>query len=179
MTSAAESRELQTLLADTRNLPRLFEALMPAIARKLKCGRCLLFLRDPDSWQSACTHGWWDKPAHAFPRDNSWRKQSPELPKTDPMFAAALRNPEALYIEDIDTADPKLVNRDYEAREFSHRALIHAPLFHAGKCYGILEPCVFDEPRIWSRQDRDATSWLQGRMGPLAAAYVAAHAPRG
>jgi GAF domain-containing protein len=179
MAGTMVSAKLQELFRSARDHDKLFAALMPEISRELDCGRCLLFLRDPDSWQSACTHGWWDRPEHGFGRDKSWRKQSQELAMKDPMFAEALHNPVALFIDDIETADPKLVNRDYEAREFKHRALIHAPLFHKGKCYGILEPCVFGRARAWSKRDREVTAWLQERMGAPAAEYVAAHAPRG
>lgn len=178
MSSTSDLRELQTLLADARNLSRLFEALMPAICRALSCHRALLFLRDPVTWQAACTHGWWDKPDHAFARDRGWRKQSEELAMQDPMFAEAMVNPNALYIEDIETAGEDRVNLEFERNEFGHRALIHAPLFDGEKCYGILEPCVFGHSRVWSNDDRDVTEWLQVRLGPLAAAYVAEHAPK-
>lgn len=178
MSGTSDLRALQSLFDEIQHTPRLFEAAMPAIGRALSCHRTLLFLRDPVSWQSACTHGWWDKPQHAFSRDRGWRKQSEELAMKDPMFAEAIVNPTALYIDDIETAGDDLVNVEYERNEFGHRALIHAPLFDGGKCYGILEPCVFDHARVWSNDDRDVTEWLQARMGPLAAAYVAEHAPK-
>ena len=36
----------------------------------------------------------------------------------DPMFAEALRNPEALYIEDVEAASPELLSAEYELENF-------------------------------------------------------------
>lgn len=169
--------EIVALFADTSDPDRLFEALMPAYARALACHRCLLFPRHPETWMSCCSHGWWDKPEHAFPRDRIWRRQPRSLASEDPLFGEALRNPEALYIEDIETAGPAVLDLDYERRDFGHRALIHAPLFHEGRCWGILEPCVFDAPRAWTAGDRALTAWLQQRLAPRVVAYVTRNAP--
>jgi GAF domain-containing protein len=174
----AVPRDIESLFADERDPAALFEALMPAAARALSCQRCLLFLRDPVHWWSCCTHGWWDLPEHAFPREKTWRRQSESLAVEDPMFGEALRNPIALFIEDVETAGPEVLNLEYERRDFGHRALIHAPLFHDGRCFGIFEPCVFERPRAWTAADRALTAWLQERLGALAARYVADHAPR-
>jgi len=169
--------EVESLFADASDPDRLFAALMPAYSRALDCHRCLLFPRHPVTWQSCCSHGWWDRPEHAFPRDDVWRRQPRSLAAEDPLFGEALRNPEALYIDDIETAAPEVLNRDYERRDFGHRALIHAPLFQDGQCWGILEPCVFDLPRAWSAADRALTAWLQERLAPLVVGYVTRNAP--
>ena len=72
--------------------------------------------------------------------------------------------------------DPiSLVNGEYEEKHFGHRALVHAPLYHEGLMYGILEPCVFGEPRVWSAEDRAVVESVQARLAELAAAYVAEH----
>ncbi len=168
-------REIEALFEDESRPP--LDALMPALCRALGCERCLLFLRDPARRLSSCTHGWWAKPEHAFAREAGWKEEPAGLAAEDPLFAEALRNPEALYIDDIERAGPGVLNLDYERQAFQHRALIHAPLYHEGRCYGILEPCVFDAPRLWEARDRALIHWLQRRLGPLAAAYVARHAP--
>jgi hypothetical protein len=71
------------------------------------------------------------------------------------------------------------VNLEFEQRIFLHQALIHAPIYHEGKFYGILEPSVFGHPREWSTQDRAMTEWMQDKLGPIVAEYVATHGPRG
>jgi GAF domain-containing protein len=156
----------------------VFHALMPALAKTLACDRCLLFLREPHRKWSICAHGWWDKPAHGFAREKSWRRQPADLPKIDPMFAEALRNPIALFIDDIETAGPAVLNLEYERRDFGHRALIHAPIYHDGLCYGVLEPCSMERPQAWTAGDRALIAWVQRRLGPLAADYVGMNAPK-
>lgn len=150
--------------------------LMPAVGRALKCDRCVLFLREPMSRRSRATHAWQRRPEYALARpDRGWQLESPSLPDIDPMFAEALRNPEALFIEDVMTANSSLLNRDYELEHFGHRALVHAPLHHDGLLYGVLEPCVMAAPRCWSVAEREFVARLQARLAPLAVAYVARH----
>ena len=171
------SPDLMQLLNGDGDLDERLTALMPLLCRELDCDRCALFLRDPETLLSRMTHAWARAPEFELAReDRGWTPQSPTLVEDDPMFAEALVNPEALYIEDIETADPALVNAPYEREHFGHRALVHAPLFHEGAMYGILEPCVFGEPRIWTVSNRETVSGVQRALAPLAARYVAENA---
>ncbi len=148
-------------------------ALIPALGEALACDRCLLFLRHPGTGMSRMTHGWTAKPEYALQReDHGWQPQSPTLIHDDPMFAEALRNPEALFIDDIENADPALVDASYELKHFGHRALVHAPIYHDGGMYGILEPCVFARSRHWSDADRALVAGVQEKISPIVAAYV-------
>lgn len=168
------SPELADLLTGDGALDERLTALMPQLCRELTCDRCALFLRDPETLLSRMTHAWARAPEFELAReDRGWVPQSPTLVEDDPMFAEALVNPEALYIDDIETADPALVNAAFEREHFGHRALIHAPLFHDGAMYGILEPCVFGEPRAWSKTDRETVSKAQELLAPMVARYVA------
>jgi hypothetical protein len=68
-----------------------------------------------------------------------------------------------------------LVDAAYELKHFRHRALVHAPLYHVGLMYGILEPCVMETARLWSAGNRETIALVQRKISPLAAAYVARH----
>jgi hypothetical protein len=117
-------------------------------------------------------------PDWAFGRRwSGWQPLSPTLAQEDPMFALALRDPEALYIDDVLAADPALVNGPYEVENFRHRGLIHAPLMADGLLWGILEPCVIQAPRHWTACDRAVTAWVQQRLTPLAIRYVRESCP--
>ena len=168
------SDDLQALLNRDAAPDELLGDLMPALGEALDCDRCVLFLRDPHSARARATHAWQRKPEYALAReDTGWQAEPPSLVEDDPMFAAALRSPVALYIEDVTSADPSVVNRAYEAKYFRHRALVHAPIYHDGLMYGILEPCVMAAPRVWSPADREIIAWVQESIAPLAASYVA------
>ncbi len=170
--------DLRALLDGDAAPDALLGALMAALCEALDCDRCALFLRDPRSRLSRMTHVWQRRPEYALAREGSdWREESASLVEDDPMFAEALRNPAALYIEDVLSADPALVNGPYEVEHFGHRALVHAPLYHDGLMYGILEPCVMGAPRAWSDADRAIVTEVQERVAPAAAAYVAANCP--
>ena len=170
--------DLRALLDGDAAPDELFGALMAALSAALDCDRCALFLRNPHSRMSRMTHVWQCKPAYALAREGSdWREESATLVEDDPMFAMALREPAALYIEDVLAADPALVNGPYEVEHFGHRALVHAPLYHDGLMYGILEPCVMGAPRAWSDADRAIVAEVQERVAPAAVAYVAANCP--
>ncbi|MBE9186190.1 hypothetical protein IQ270_16225 [Microcoleus sp. LEGE 07076] len=63
------------------------------------------------------------------------------------MFAAAWRTESAIFVEDVETANPEVVNKDFEAKQFGHRALIHAHLCDEGLLWGVLQPCLFKSPQ--------------------------------
>ena len=96
----------------------------------------------------------------------------------DPLYAAALMSPEALYIDDIETEPTGLINFEWELETFKHKALIHAPIYYQDRFYGILEPSVFGEPRNWS-----VTKTVRSRPGsksssvPWSSEYVAQVGP--
>ncbi len=166
--------DLHTLLNSDAAPDKLLGDLMPVLCKALDCDRCVLFLRDPHTRRSRATHAWERKPEYALTRVNyGWQEEPPSLVEDDPMFAQALRSPVALYIEDVMSADPSLVNREYERKYFRHRALVHAPLYHEGLMYGILEPCVMEAPRAWSSADREIIAVVQERIAAVAATYVA------
>jgi hypothetical protein len=103
-----------------------------------------------------------------------WVKEPESLSKEDPLFAAALRTDASVFVEDVETASPEVVNRDFEAENFGHRALVHAHLCQDGSLWGVLQPCVFGQPRVWSEFDRFVMNQVTERITPLAVTYVKA-----
>jgi GAF domain-containing protein len=162
---------LETIFETGQEPNAIFEALMPALGETLTCDRCFLLLRDPQNKIQKVTHCWRDSPRWPDLTGLIWSEEA-ELAQKDPLMAIAYRTPEAVFVEDIETAGPRIVNLTYEQEEFGHRALIHAPIYHAGRLFGILEPCVFKTPRVWTKNDRQVTALVQKKLGPLAEAYV-------
>lgn len=165
--------ELHSVLCSDADPSHTLQLSTALIGRLLDAHRCCLFLRHPESRLSRMTHEWVIDEKHRIDRgSNEWTVESDTLVEDDPMFAEALVQPEALYIDDVHTADPALVNGAFEEEHFGHRALVHAPLYVGDKMYGILEPCVFGEPRVWSTDDRAVVEQVQQRLAAVAATYV-------
>lgn len=157
---------------ETHNSPeQVFAELLPALGQVLGCDRCFLHLRNPHT---------------RMHRNLCWRR-SPDLPDVstagwqpeahwedeDPMFAAALRAEPSIFVEDIETADPAVLNLEFERKSMGHRALVHAHIVQDGLLWGILQPAVYGQPRVWSAFDRDVIVQVLERLKPL---IIANHA---
>jgi hypothetical protein len=118
------------------------------------------------------SHVWQRNPDIPDIGEPDWKLEPAGLPKEDPMFAAALRTAPSIYIEDIETADPKVLNKEFERHNLGHRALIHAHLSQDGQLWGILQPCVFGQKRIWSASDRAIITQLESKLVPVVIEYV-------
>ncbi len=150
----------------------VFDALMPEVCTALHAGRCFLYLRDPSSGRGG-TVASWSVDARGADMRRPFEPEPEDLFTVDPMMGLAARSPEALFIEDIETAGPEVLNLEFEA-SFGHRALVHAPVYDDGQLVGILEPCTFGEPHTWTAEDRALTRAVQERVGPVAGAWLRA-----
>ncbi len=152
----------------------VFVALLPALGEVLQCDRCFLYLRSPYTHVGNIAYCWRRSPQYPDVTTTEWTKEPESLPSEDPMFAAALRAEESIFVEDVETASPKLVNLAFEQKHFGHRALIHAHLCFDGLLWGVLQPCVFDQPRVWTDVNRSIVALVTEKLTPLAIAYVKA-----
>ena len=142
-----------------------------AIAIILQVDRCFLYVRDPQTRYGQAAFCYCRNPNFKNVSSDKWEQESPELEAKDPMFAAALNCQPSIYVEDVETADPQTLNRDFEAREFGHRALIHGHLCENGKLWGIWQPCLFDHPRHWTAGDKQIMKAIANAT-PLVKQYV-------
>lgn len=160
---------LEAVFARHQEPEALFEAVLPIVCDVLNTDRCFLEVRQPTK---------------RLYRDFCWRR-SPEFPdfstetwqpeKTweteDPLFAAALLAAPSIFVEDVETASPDVVNLEFERQYFGHRALIHAHICQGKVLYGILQPCVFGRPRVWSEFDRSVIDQVVERLKPFVISY--------
>ncbi len=165
---------LQTILQSKAAPDDIFTALLPVLGEILQCDRCFLYLRHPDHQLGKVPFCW--RRTLDIPEilDPDW-KPEPESLAQDPLFTAALQVKPAVYVEDVETANPEIVNRAFEQENFGHRALIHAHLRQDGQLWGILQPCIFGRPRIWTASDRTVMTEVEPAITPLAIAYVIAN----
>jgi GAF domain-containing protein len=150
----------------------LFSKLLPALGEFLQCDRCFLYLHNPQTNLGRVAFCWVRTPDVPTVYNEDWEAQPPSLPDEDPMFAAALRAEPSIFVEDVETADSQVLNRQFEQENFGHRALIHAHIRQNNQLWGILQPCVFGHPRIWTEYERVVINNLVQKITPFAVSYV-------
>ncbi|HIK06946.1 MAG TPA: GAF domain-containing protein [Trichormus sp. M33_DOE_039] len=172
MSDLALLETIQSVLEKHFEPDAVFQAVLPQIGEVLKCDRCFLYLRNPQTHFGKVAYCW--RRDHTIPdiAEYEWKLEPDLLRQEDPLFAAALRTEASIYIEDVETANPKVVNKEFERENFGHRALIHAHLCQDGQLWGILQPCVFGEKRIWSDFDRAVITQLESELTPLVVSYI-------
>ena len=163
--------QLETIFSTEKEPEALFTALMPALCEVLRCDRCFLYLRDPNTKQGRITHCYATSSEWEDMTRPDWEEEG-EIAAKDPLMAIAFRTPEAVFVEDIETAGPAIVNLPFERDVYKHRALIHAPIYCQGQLCGILEPCVFNQPRVWTEGDRAVTALVQEKLAPAVNDYL-------
>lgn len=148
-----------------------FTALLPALCEVLQTDRCFLLVRNPATrlYQNLC---WRRSPDLPDTSTNGWELEE-EWEREDPMFAAALRTDPSIFVEDIETASPNILNVEFE-RNMGHRALVHAHIAQDKQLWGILQPAVFGRPRTWSEFDRLVIAQTIDKLRPLVIGYVKA-----
>jgi GAF domain-containing protein len=161
---------LTLILAEGNSPQQVVTELLPAMGEVLQSDRCFLHLRNPQTrrHQNLC---WRQNPN--IP-DTSTQNWEPEMAweLEDPMFAAALRCAPSIFVEDIETAAPEVLNVEFERENLGHRALIHAHICQDGVLWGILQPALFGRSRLWSKRDRWIVGEVVERVRPFVVAYV-------
>ena len=161
---------LQDVLKSHSQPEALFDALLPVLCDVLRADRCFLEVRNPYTrmHRNIC---WRRDPELPDTSTEGWQPEQ-EWEKEDPMFAAALRVEDSIFVEDIETAEPTILNREFERKYFGHRALVHAHIHQDGLLWGILQPCIFGQPRTWSNFDRSVINQVTDRLTPTVIRYV-------
>lgn len=146
----------------------VFAALLPAVCEVLQTDRCFLHVRNPNKrlYRVFC----WCRPQFPDMSTDVWQKEEP-WEQDDPMFAAALRTAPSIFVEDVETASPEVLNIDFERENFGHRALIHAHICQDEVLWGILQPCIFGHPRVWSEGDRAVIAQVIEKVKPFVVSY--------
>lgn len=163
---------LEKILAVDSEPDQVFTALLPALCEVLQSDRCFLYLRSPYTSMGKVAYCWRRQPEYPDVSTTEWAKEPESLAATDPLFAASLRAAPSIFVDDVETASPDVVNLAFEREHFGHRALIHAHLCQDGLLWGILQPCIFNQPRVWTAADKSIINSVTEKITPLAVAYV-------
>lgn len=169
---AAATPAIEQIFAETLTPDEALSRLMPAIVAAMNTDRCFIYMRDPRRRKTAFTHGYSRLPDWRSFNGGAWGDEPNPETLSEPMLKKAFSDPTPLFIEDIETAPPGTLNVGLERGFFGHRALVHAPIYHKGIFYGVLETAVRDAPRTWTQEDRDLIKSLRPRTAKLAFAYL-------
>lgn len=153
----------------------LLNQVVERVGVALQADRCFLYVRQPGQGRGRTAFCW--RKNDRVPDKNTiqpdWQTDTGALADQDPLIRAALALKPSVYVDDVETASPQVLNRQFERETFGHRALIHAHIQHQGQLWGILQPCVFDRPRHWTQQEKAQMEALLPSLQPVIAAYVA------
>jgi GAF domain-containing protein len=152
------------------------DAIVACVGQALQADRCFLYVRRPELGQGRTAFCWRKHPG--IPTKNTiqpqWQADTTDLPDEDPLIRAGLAMKPSVYVDDVETAGPQVLNRQFEQETFGHRALIHAHIQQDGQLWGILQPCMFGGPRHWTAPEKEQIEAILPRLQPLIAAYIAA-----
>lgn len=144
------------------------------VGTSLSADRCFLYVRQPGRARGRTAFCW--RKNDQIPDKNTiqpdWQPDMTDLPAEDPLIRAGLTMKPSVYVDDVETATPDVLNREFEQETFGHRALIHAHIQHDNQLWGILQPCVFGRPRHWTDEEKTQIEAILPRLQPVIKAYV-------
>lgn len=146
--------------------------IVEAVGRHLKADRCFLHVRKPAEGLGRIAFCWRRDDTIPDAIRPEWEADARDLPDEDPLFRAALHAQPSIYVDDVETAPPDVLNRAFEAKTFGHRALIHAHVIEGNTLWGILQPCLFGQPRLWTAEDRAYVEAQLPVLVPLISEFV-------
>lgn len=162
---------LQETTATTAPAEATLQRVLALVGCYLAADRCFLYVRDPAAGRGRIALCW--RRHASFPNPiHDWQNDTTGLPRQDPLFRAALAAQPSVFVEDVETAPPTVLNRKFEHETFGHRALIHAHITEGETLWGILQPCLFGRPRVWTPVERAAVESVLPGLVPVMQAYM-------
>ncbi|GAB3337895.1 hypothetical protein GCM10027299_49500 [Larkinella ripae] len=154
--------------ADTLDL------VVQTVGKALNADRCFLYVRQPARGRGRTAFCW--RKNKTITDKNTvqpdWQADTDTLPAQDPLIRAGLAGQPSVYVDDVETANPDVLNRQFERETFGHRALIHAHIQRDNQLWGILQPCMFGNPRHWTHEEKAPIEAILPLLQPVIAAFV-------
>jgi len=168
------TQAIEAVFATDGSPDAILEALMPVMCAEMDCDRCVFFPRNPATGKWAMTHGWQVRPEYALKSPmHAWSLPAEDEGEVDPMYAQAMKSLEVFYVSDVFEEAGDVVNAQFGIDTYGNRALAHAPIYHEGRYYGLIEPCTAERPHPWTDEQRRLVARTLELLGPVVAAYVA------
>lgn len=165
---------ITTLLRGQQPPEATLNQVVEQVAKALNADRCFLYVRQPDQQHGRIAFCWRKNDTIPDVIQPDWQADTTGLPQEDPLFRAAITLQPSVYVDDVDTAGPDVLNQEFERKTFGHRALVHAHITREGQLWGILQPCLFGQPRHWTHQQKTQIEAILPLLQPVIAASVKA-----
>ncbi|MGA0557367.1 GAF domain-containing protein [Larkinella sp. VNQ87] len=165
---------IEEILRVGQNPAEILNQVVQAVGTTLNADRCFLYVRQPDQGRGRIAFCW--RKNKDIPDKNTiqpnWQPDIDDLPTKEPLIRAGLAMKPSVYVDDVETAGPEVLNRQFEQETFGHRALIHAHIQRDHQLWGVLQPCLFGHPRHWTDQEKAQIEAILPRLQPVIAAFV-------
>ena len=170
--STSISETISNILAQGESAETTLNRVVEQVGQFLNADRCFLYLRQPLLKRGRVAMCWRKNDTVPDALQPDWREDTDGLPDIDPLFRAAITLKPSVYVEDVETAGPDVLNREFEAENFGHRALIHAHVTGKGQLWAVLQPCLFGRPRHWTNDEKTQIEAILPRLQPVIATFV-------
>lgn len=167
-------KSVENLLVSPQATPKyVLNEIVKMVGETLQVDRCFLWIRQPVTSLSRGAFVWRrnDRIPNLTPEQMNWNDET-WLPSQDPLYAAALNCKPSIYVTDVTTESSDIINSQFEEVNFGHRALIHAHIISENELWGILQPCMFGEPRQWLQEEKDLMETLLPKLVPIVKIFV-------
>lgn len=178
MTESKPLSAVITALLTRRQPPEAtLNQVVEQVGKALRADRCFLYVRQPGRQHGRIAFCWRKDDTIPDVIQPDWQPErrtadTTDLAQEDPLFRAAVTLKPSVFVDDVETAGPDVLNQDFEHKTFGHRALIHAHVTHEGQLWGILQPCLFGQPRHWTESEKTQIEAILPPLQPIIAAYV-------
>jgi GAF domain-containing protein len=166
------ANSVDQLLAQKLAPAETLQQLVQTVGMALAADRCFLYVRQPDQQHGRIAFCWCKDDTIPNVIQPEWQPDTDDLPNEDPLFRAAITMRPSVYVDDVEVAGPDVLNLDFEHKTFGHRALVHAHIQQNDKLWGILQPSMFGQPRIWTDEEKSQIERILPKLQPVIAAYV-------
>lgn len=170
--SESLSEKIATILAQGQPPETTLNQVVEQVGRVLNADRCFLYLRQPLLKRGRVAMCWRKNDTIPDVLQPDWREDTDGLPDKDPLFRAAITLKPSVYVDDVETAGPDVLNRAFEEENFGHRALVHAHVTGEGQLWAVLQPCLFGQPRHWTHDEKMQIEAILPLLQPVIAAFV-------
>ncbi len=150
---------------------------MQIIGEGLSADRCFLYVRQPNQERGRIAFCWRKDGQIDQVFQPDWIADTTDRSQTDPMNRISLDSKEPVYVDDVKTSGPGVLNQAFSQDTFGHRAFIQAPIQAYGQLWGILVPSIFGESHSWTNDEKSQIEAILPRLQPMIEEFVGLDTP--